>query len=61
MKRDEQKALEKAIAEITEIAEGFGLDFMKCVMKFVQLILFTRLGHTVCRHVFPLELRKTIS
>lgn len=27
MKRDEQKALEKAIAEITEIAEGFGLDF----------------------------------
>ncbi|MBA4535612.1 SpoVR family protein [Bacillus aquiflavi] len=27
MKEEERKALEKAIAEITEIAEGFGLDF----------------------------------
>ncbi|MFD1908491.1 SpoVR family protein [Paenibacillus rhizoplanae] len=52
---DEIKALERSIAEITEIATGFGLDFfIRCVMRYVLRISFilfgaygmpTRFGH----------------
>ena len=45
MRASDDKALQYAIAEITEIATGFGLDFIRCVMKYVQRKLFIHLVH----------------
>ena len=60
MRASDDKALQYAIAEITEIATGFGLDFIRCVMKYVQRKLFIHLVHMGCRRGFTLEFWETV-
>ncbi len=60
MRASDDKALQYAIAEITEIATGFGLDFIRCVMKYVQRKLFIHLVHMGCRQGFHIGVLETI-
>lgn len=49
MTSDDIKQLERAIAEITEVAQGFGLDFTICAMRFALRISFIHSVPMACR------------
>ena len=45
------RTLQYAISEITEIASGLVSIFIRCAMKFAQLISFIHLVHMGCQLV----------
>ncbi len=46
----EKRLLQRAIDEITEIAEGFGLDFYPMRYEICPRKLFIRSVHMECQH-----------
>lgn len=61
MPGDEIKALERAIAEITEIATGFGLDFYPMRYEICPADIIYVRGLWNAYPIWTLELRKNVS
>ncbi len=61
MRHDDQKSLEYAISEITEIASGFGLDFYPMRYEICPAdIIYTFGAYGMPTRFSPLELWKTV-